>query len=701
MILSQSRLTAYTVAGGAGTLQLATPLTDAALLADLWVVVDAFTSDCQLARVASRSADGSNVTLERSLPNAPSVGALVLALSSLTPVRPEWFGARSLEMPEPPGFDIIALGETNRVAFQRAVDSFVGEDLLAPSPSALLNGGAVAISPGVWPIATTSGARGGSGINIFASNLTLDFAGKLLLVDPAPDESSAVAAPPRWLLAVFGRHVTLNNPRLDGNRERVRFNGTMGTQAVLHVREDPSADPPKHGLHLTINGGTIENGVGNLVLMAARGARILGTRFRNAGEHGLYLAANDDADWRPVDNRDNTSVLLQNVEVEHAGLLVRDRLRMFFEAGGSPLPDGSEPFLGFLNGGPAGAPPFEGQPLIAPLRTELEHLIPAPWLAEVVQQGRPAFLLPRRGQTIACIKARNLSGLTIHGGLLDAGAGGWWNRHGVILDRCQAVTIDNLQMRNVVVGVAASRSTDVVVSACRVEAISPAPSDYPVVPADDEAALLFAIAINGGRLCLSDSSSDRIAFNDCALLTDAAGVREQAQTYTRCTLRAGPFVQSAPVAFETALADAVGQAPRRSTQQAVHITQDSKFVDCRFVLGAVRPRRSHEDVLIQVADLVGASLGPRSTSWSRGVLGFRLVGCSFEVGSSWDVHANTLAVRGLLARDYRVTDCRFREVSPTNRALLVQNSPGGAVTHNYFASFHVVDQTPYFSDNFQ
>ena len=124
------------------------------------------------------------------------------------------------------------------------------------------------------------------------------FIGKIILNTPDTIETT--------LMRIRHPNITLYNPRLDMNRGVSMENSISGTQSTLSIYGN--------GYNLTLNGGVIENGIHNNLQGGRHNLIVNGTRFENAGEHSIYIHAEE------VGGEITKGITLNNIKINNVAL---------------------------------------------------------------------------------------------------------------------------------------------------------------------------------------------------------------------------------------------------------------------------------------------------------------------------------------------------------------------------------------------
>jgi len=116
-----------------------------------------------------------------------------------------------------------------------------------------------------------------------AANQTIIFVGEIKI-----DPTLLIGSVPVSIISVIRDNVTLINPRLDGSSDAiVDTGGQSGVYSVVAGYGSGGND------NLRIYGGTIKNGIHNLIQGGSRGLIIDGTTLSSAGEHLVYINQTD------------------------------------------------------------------------------------------------------------------------------------------------------------------------------------------------------------------------------------------------------------------------------------------------------------------------------------------------------------------------------------------------------------------------
>ena len=117
------------------------------------------------------------------------------------------------------------------------------------------------------------------------ANQTIIFVGEIKI-----DPTLLIGAVPVSIISVIRDNVTLINPRLDGSSDVISdTGGQSGVYSVVAGYGSGGND------NLRIYGGTIKNGIHNLIQGGSRGLIIDGTTLSAAGEHLVYINQTDGA----------------------------------------------------------------------------------------------------------------------------------------------------------------------------------------------------------------------------------------------------------------------------------------------------------------------------------------------------------------------------------------------------------------------
>ena len=131
----------------------------------------------------------------------------------------------------------------------------------------------------------------------------LDFLGTIKFLD-------GLTPPPTSVLRLREPNITLNNPKLDGNKDGTPDPGGNGQYAVL--ASYPSAKEPTD---CKVIGGVLQNGWHNIIQGGGKGLIVSGTRIKRAGEHLVYISESDGSGGTT-----GTKITFENLVLENPAL---------------------------------------------------------------------------------------------------------------------------------------------------------------------------------------------------------------------------------------------------------------------------------------------------------------------------------------------------------------------------------------------